>query len=178
MLVRISYEYLEKESTLGSQWVTIRVYPCPIFCGQRFSPQSEFNHNQIGGSAEKRGFKCRTGFNTSVPPSTSSTWVPALAQKGGYVLHYRAEERTILCVTLRVIWHIGDQENAAIFRPLPLPTNPLPRRSLPCASLPLASFEAPLSCLRPHAKLQGSRRSGHAAQSPSRYNRWAARRSR
>src|SRR5271165_4625706 len=53
-----------------------------------------------------------------------------------------------------------------------------PRRSLPCASLPLASFEAPLSCLRPHPKHQGLRRSGRAAHSPSRYNRWAAHRSR
>ena len=55
----------------------------------------------------------------------------------------------------------------------PLPTIPLPRRSLQCASLPLASFEAPLSCLRAHPKHQGLRRSGRAAQSPSRYNRWA-----
>jgi hypothetical protein len=60
----------------------------------------------------------------------------------------------------------------------PFPTNHLPRRSLPRASLPLASFEAPLSCLRPHPKHQGLRRSGRAAQSPSRYNRWAAHRSR
>src|SRR5258708_15825960 len=55
----------------------------------------------------------------------------------------------------------------------PFPTNHLPRRSLPRASLPLASFEAPLSCLRPHPKHQGLRRSGRPAQSPSRYNRWA-----
>src|ERR1700730_1977190 len=44
----------------------------------------------------------------------------------------------------------------------PFPTNHLPRRSLPRASLPLASFEAPLSCLRPHPKHQGLRRSGRA----------------
>ena len=60
----------------------------------------------------------------------------------------------------------------------PLPTIPLPRRSLQCASLPVPSFEAPLSCLRADPKHQGLRRSGRAAQSPSRYNRWAAHRSR
>jgi hypothetical protein len=60
----------------------------------------------------------------------------------------------------------------------PLPTIPLPRRSLQCASLPLASFEAPLSCLRAHPKHQGLRRSARAAESPSRYNRSAAHRSR
>jgi hypothetical protein len=60
----------------------------------------------------------------------------------------------------------------------PFPTNALALRSFLPASLPLESFEAPLSCLRPHPKHQGLRRSGHAAQSPWRYNRWAAHRSR
>src|SRR6202011_2325429 len=36
----------------------------------------------------------------------------------------------------------------------PLPTIPLPRRSLQYASLPVASFEAPLSCLRPHPNIK------------------------
>src|ERR1700688_4256443 len=49
----------------------------------------------------------------------------------------------------------------------PFPTNPLLVRSLLPASLPLESFEAPLSCLRPHPKHQGLRRSGRPGQSPT-----------
>ena len=88
-------------------------------------------------------------------------------------------ERALLdwVVKYRSTWR--EKRHRPVISPTrPFPTNPLPRHSLPCASLPPASFEAPLSCLRPHPKLQGLRRSGRAAQSPSRYNRWAAHRSR
>jgi len=43
----------------------------------------------------------------------------------------------------------------------------------PYPSLPVASFGAPLSCLPPHPRHQGSRRSERIVELPWRYNRWA-----
>src|ERR1700676_3734952 len=61
----------------------------------------------------------------------------------------------------------GPPKKGAVSSTPPFPTNLLALRSLPPASLLLESFEAPLSCLRPHPKHQGLHRSGGARQSQS-----------
>jgi hypothetical protein len=89
-LVRVSYEEPEKESSFMQLvgYYNIRVR---LFVG------SVFHHNQIGSSPEKRGFKGRTGLNTAYLPVRVPRGSPVLAQKGRYVLYYRAEKRTIFC---------------------------------------------------------------------------------
>jgi len=67
VLIKISYEFLEEESTLRSQWFTIRI---------RFFVGSVFHHNQTGGSAEKCGLSGGLDLTRACPPCTSSTWIP------------------------------------------------------------------------------------------------------
>jgi hypothetical protein len=60
----------------------------------------------------------------------------------------------------------------------PLPTILLPRWSVLYRCLPPESFGAPVSCLPPDPRHQGSRRSERIVESLWRYNRWDAHRSR
>jgi hypothetical protein len=54
----------------------------------------------------------------------------------------------------------------------------LPRRSVQYSGLAVAAFGAPRSCLPTHPRHRGSRRSEPVVESPWRYNRWVAHRSR